>query len=828
MARIPTVGSQGAKAYKNVAGSDGQTRFMNVAQVDTSAGSRQQGEIWSNALSKVADSATKWQEGEDTRKLVEYEGKLNKLNSYLLEDPDFGGLGTLSGEDALKKINGGWSRELDQQGKNGVEATKYAMSVDEFTKAGFTYDNNKSLTENYQENVKRLQETASKDMALSGSDALNQYTEKFTNNFVSNVNKFQDVAYKAKNELIFTGRMAEHIDKGTLQWHNGVALDATLSNVETLVRNKDIGIAAQKGVTDKDTITKLVNENKAAVIDAAIQQAMATGNTQAAKDLLKKYSGAGNPINGEQLTKLTKLVKDSSIQVDGANAVNALLAEKGPGDTQKYMKKNAAGNLDLYDEVGLRQALYKKFSNQPDKLAAAEKHLGYLLEINKAKVTEDEVIAIKEVNNLLSENKPIPPALASRLPENYNVPAKMASYSKNNETVTDMSAHEAKGGQQNTQLNSEGVPYDQVLTEMLAKPSSIPFVLQQFEGPEGEKALRGMLSARDYEAISQKIETERGKLEVAEAARKGFQLTDLSKMLKNTFQISDSRISKLVTSDLLVNEYNQFFLDHLRRKGVAPTQDQTKRFIAPYLLELATDKSFLGNPKDFKAVARTANDETALATLSSEEGVLNDSKKNNRLVQSMFGVDETTLTAIREDLDSRDLEYTLTNINALITTNPAYSGSQADGTRLDPQILLTDSGYSMAKNIASGQGGMKKVYEDFQLGNIFGNANQNNAVKFLYTLSLLEQNGSLPDITPEVAKNMGNVQNADYRNWLKATRKVMVDQFTGNTNTAALINRTIDTGASLFSNIDMGALSGPGYSPELRKALTPQTTPDGT
>ena len=352
-------------------------------------------------------------------------------------------------------------------------------------------------------------------------------------------------------------------------------------------------------------------------------------------------------------------------------------------------------------------------------------------------------------------------------------------------------------------------------------------VLQQFEGPEGEQALRAMLSARDYETISEKIATEKGKLEVKAAGQKGFQLQDLSKMLKNTFQISDSKVAQLITSDLLVNEYNQFFLDHLKRKGVAPTQEQTRKFMAPYLLQLATDKNFIGSPKDFKAVARTSNDETALDTLSSEEGILKDNKKNNRLVQSMFGVDETTLATIREELDMRDLDYTLTNINALITNNSAYSGSQ-DGTRLDPQILLTNSGYSMAKNISSGQGGLKKVYEDFQLGNTFGNANQNNSVKFLYTLSLLEENGTLPPITPAVAKNMGNVSNADYRNWLKATRKVMMDEFTSAPSVVTNINRSIDTGATLFSNIDMDALSGPGYSPELRNALKPQTTPDGT
>ena len=59
MARIPTPRDQGAKAYQNVNMSDGQTRFMNVPQVDVDAGARQQRDIWVKALDGIADGATK-------------------------------------------------------------------------------------------------------------------------------------------------------------------------------------------------------------------------------------------------------------------------------------------------------------------------------------------------------------------------------------------------------------------------------------------------------------------------------------------------------------------------------------------------------------------------------------------------------------------------------------------------------------------------------------------------------------------------------------------------------------------------------------------------
>ena len=179
MARIPTVRSQGAKAYQNVNMSDGQTRFMSVPEIDISAGSRQQGEIWSNALDSIASAATKWQEGNDKRELVALEGKITKLQSYLLEDPDFGGVGTLTGDDALKRINGGWSREMDEQNPQGaIVATKYAIARKEFEDAGFTYDDSKSLTDNYEANIKALREQHTKSMGGVGTSSAEEYINK--------------------------------------------------------------------------------------------------------------------------------------------------------------------------------------------------------------------------------------------------------------------------------------------------------------------------------------------------------------------------------------------------------------------------------------------------------------------------------------------------------------------------------------------------------------------------------------------------------------------------------------------------------------------------
>ena len=272
---------------------------------------------------------------------------------------------------------------------------------------------------------------------------------KTTSAFVNNVNKVQDVAYKAKNELLFTGKMTDYQEVGSLQFNNSTALGATLNNVKALVLDKDIGIASQKGVTDPAIKDQLVQENQALVVEGAIKQAMAVGDTATAQKLLDEYRSSNNPtgkavLRGEKLTTLTELVKKNGDIVGGQSYVNDLLNEtvSSTSTDKKYMFTVAGGQIQLYDIAGLYEAARKKYGGtNPEMLKAANSYIAGLAKINQERVAVDEREAIREFNKLISENKTPPPELLARLPANYNVSARISSASGNVETTTDMSIH---------------------------------------------------------------------------------------------------------------------------------------------------------------------------------------------------------------------------------------------------------------------------------------------------------------------------------------------------------------------------------------------------
>ena len=102
--------------------------------------------------------------------------------------------------------------------------------------------------------------------------------------------------------------MTDYQEVGSLQFNNSTALGATLNNVKALVLDKDIGIASQKGVTDPAIKDQLVQENQALVVEGAIKQAMAVGDTATAQKLLDEYRSSNNPtgkavLRGEKLQR---------------------------------------------------------------------------------------------------------------------------------------------------------------------------------------------------------------------------------------------------------------------------------------------------------------------------------------------------------------------------------------------------------------------------------------------------------------------------------------------------------------------------------------------
>lgn len=828
MARIPTPRNQGAKAYQNVNMSDGQTRFMNIQPVDVDAGTRQQRDIWVKALDGVAEGATKWQEGNDKRELVALEGKITKLQSYLIEDPDFGGVGTLEGEEALKRINGGWSREMDEQNPQGaIVATKYAIARKEFEDAGFTYDDSKSLTENYEANIKALREQHTKSMGGVGTSSAEEYINKTTSAFVNNVNKVQDVAYKAKNELLFTGKMTDYQEVGSLQFNNPTALSATLSNVKTLVLDKDIGIAAQKGVTDPAIKDQLVQENQALVVEGAIKQAMAVGDTATADKLLKEYASSKNPtgkavLRGEKLTTLTELVRKNGDIAGGQNFVNTLLTETvAPDKTdKKYMISVAGGQIQLYDIAGLYEAARQEYGGKnPEMLKAANSYIAGLAKINQERVAVDEREAIREFNKLISENKTPPPELLARLPANYNVSGRISSASGNVETTTDMDIHQQNGGSATTLVTANGQAYDQVLLGMLESDQGAAFVIANFAGSdENDQALRSVLSARAYEKVSAKIAEKQAKIEKSALEKSGIQFPKIEKILKDELNItSDSLRAKIHNSPVLRAELDAFYVRYAKKNGVAPDSATIRKFIAPYVVRTITEPgNFLGIGKELGY----SSDKTDMELATQIDTMLIDtsSQKSKNVLAMVLGTTIAGVEGAIEMVEDQNKPVNLANLNVALRTVP---GSQTDAS-INPLAVMSENTYNLAVGFGNTDSGLLTLVEQSGIKALYPGVNPATQVKgALYIVERLTAGGQLPPITDDVINGMpsGNKQGSvAYKEYMKKVNAALT-----NPNNKAVIDTllgNVATGNTLFSNIDYSYLRGEkyntGYAAELK------------
>tara|TARA_B100001248_G_scaffold241628_1_gene208499 strand:+ start:10888 stop:13437 length:2550 start_codon:yes stop_codon:yes gene_type:complete len=841
MARIPTPRNQGAKAYQSVNMSDGQTRFMNVQQVDVDAGTREQRDIWVKALDGVAAGASKWQEGNDKRELVALEGKITKLQSYLLEDPDFGGVGTLKGDDALKRINGGWSREMDSKDPSGaVVATKYAIARKEFEDAGFVYDDSKSLADNYQENIKRLKELHTTKMGGVGTASADDYINKTTNAFVNNVNKFQDVAYKAKNELLFTGKLTDYTEVGSLQFNNETALGATLSNVKSLVLDSDIGIAAQKGITDPAIKDQLVQENQALVVEGAIKQAMAVGDTAAAQKLLDAYRSSANPtgkavLQGEKLTTLTELVRKNGDIAGGQNFVNELLDQVKPNSTDKqYITSVAGGQLQLYDIAGLYEEVRKKYAGKnPEMLKAANSYIAGLAKINQERVVVDEKEAIREFNKLISENKTPPPELLARLPANYNVSSRIASASGNVETTTDMSIHAQNNGSPTTLTTANGKAYDQVLLQMLESDSGAAYVIANYSGSdENDRDLRSLLSADAYETVSAKIAQKRAKIEKDALEKSGIQFPKIEKILKDELNISSQALRvKIHNSPVLRAELDAFYVRYAKKNGVAPDSQTIKKFIAPYVVRLVTGTNLINQPNEFGYFSGRTDSEIATSIDIQRVDVGKTRSKN--ILAMVLGTTPDNLEKAIEIVKSRagdDDSVRVVNLGNLNQALLEIGNRNAEDRLINPLALMSEDTYNLAVGFGNTDRGLLTFVEQSGIKaylpgpNGTGTAAQVKGALFL--LERLSQadagsNLKLPPITEDIINGIpdGNKQaSVAFKEYMKKVNAV----FSAPGNRASIANMlgTLATGKTLFSNVDVKYLRdvkyNSGYAAELQ------------
>ena len=825
MARIPT--------YKNeIKPSDGQTQFMNVAQVDVGAGQRQLGEIWTNALDQVAVSAAKYQKQEDSRKLIEFESKIVKLNSYLLDNPDYGGAGTLSGDAALKRINGGWDTALQENQPGGsVADTKYAIAAKEFEKDGkadgyegsfFTYDNSKSMTDNYKGIVEKMKTHYASGMGASGAAAIDEYVNKSTGSFVKNLTSYQTAAYKAKNEAVFTAKMADHIDNGTTLWNDSNALDGVLSNVKTLVTAPVIGIAQQKGVSDKETIDQLVQENQALVVSQAIKQAVATGNTVAAKELLKKYSG-NKVLQGETLTTLTSLVDKGNDSTIGINAVDDIInGTRPPGQANPYMEKNSGGNLDLYNIPALRKAVIEKYGKSGDAKTydAAMKHIDELKQINTDLTLKDEREATRLVNKLISENRSsdITPELLSRLPANYNVSSRISSGASNNETVTAVNAHDDAGGSTVTLTTQAGEPYDQAILGMLATDQGAAFIIETYHGTdENEKALRKVLSAEAYDTVSAAINKKYNEIEKAKLKAQGNYYKDITDIAKNHFNISSqTHITAINNDPTLRSEYDNFLVQFTKQNGRPPNDAQIKKFIAPFLVRAITKKGIMGGEKETKPLMAFGDDQMALEIESAE--VSTKSRKSRLILGEILGVQPDIIEKAAAALDNKGSKVTLSNLNNELLTNRSVYGNPV-GNTINPLAIMSEDTYKLAQAAGASDKGLSSLATDTGIAQQFFSGNANSPIGIKMTLYLFEQlqaSGDLPEITPEVLAALPTNGQA-YKTWTQAVKKLIA--VPANRQKLVALQANVVANDTLFSNINFEFLKSVRFNQSYQNEL---------
>jgi hypothetical protein len=279
MPRVPTTAEQ---AQQNIGGigitTNVSTPFQqfSVPVLDDGATAKLGGAITSSA-GDLAGTIEASQAKNEKRALLMFQTRVDEVSNRLLLDPQTG-LGSKTGAEALAIIQGnaGITRGADPQIR---------------------------LADTFASEIETIKANLGEGMSTSAQIALKLAGQGATNRFTATVNK-TEIDAQAKVDLdLVTNRISSATEKAAAAVGQDTkvlahAIATAKNSVEAAVRDPDIGLASQNGITDKNLIDELVKKQHGLVYKRVIEQMISIGDTAGAMTLLDDQTKEGGSLSG--------------------------------------------------------------------------------------------------------------------------------------------------------------------------------------------------------------------------------------------------------------------------------------------------------------------------------------------------------------------------------------------------------------------------------------------------------------------------------------------------------------------------------------------------
>jgi hypothetical protein len=317
MPRVPTTAEQ---QRQNIGGipitTNVSTPFQSftVPVLDSSARALQGiGDATQAGVGKVVNAVEASQAKNEKRALLSFAKNVEALDNELLLDPQ-NGLGSKAGNEALSLIRG--------NGQVDLEAGAVA-----------------GLGETYASRLEAIKTAAGAGLSADAQTALDLAAQGATNKITATLNK-AEIDAQAKVDLdLVTERISSAAETaaGAVGQDPKVlagAIGTALNNIEAAVRDADIGLASQNGVTDPNLVDELVRKQQGLVYKRVIEQMIATGDTVGAMTLLDDQQKEGGTLRGTaEAVALNTQVLATRQHVRGKQIYGAI-QRQFPNDTQ--------------------------------------------------------------------------------------------------------------------------------------------------------------------------------------------------------------------------------------------------------------------------------------------------------------------------------------------------------------------------------------------------------------------------------------------------------------------------------------------------------------
>jgi hypothetical protein len=279
MPRVPTTAEQGRQ---NIGGigitTNVSTPFQqfSVPVLDGGATTKL-GEAITSSAGDLAKTIEASQAKNEKRALLLFQTQVDEVSNKLLLDPQVG-LGSKSGEDALSLIRGqsGWPTGADPQ---------------------------ESLVDTFASKIEGIQSSLGEGLSTSAQTALKLAGQGVTNRFTATVNKAEIDAQAKVDLALVTNRISSSAEKAAAAVGQDSRVLASeiasaLNSVEAAVRDPDIGLASQNGITNPELIDELVRKQHGLVYKRVIEQMISLGDTAGAMTLLDDQTKEGGSLRG--------------------------------------------------------------------------------------------------------------------------------------------------------------------------------------------------------------------------------------------------------------------------------------------------------------------------------------------------------------------------------------------------------------------------------------------------------------------------------------------------------------------------------------------------